>query len=204
MGNEERTEGGDVERLLDVGGVEIDEWAAGAEARIVDHDVWRSKGAVDIGEQLVDLSALARVAGEGPRPGFLHQRREIVGAARRERDLDAVLGQRPCERGGQSRTRADDQRGSESGVCHGEIRFRRVALGGMLTRQADRRRWHPQARTVRWDNRREGGRENSDGPPEICRSGCEKGSGGISVPARVAGRSYRAATAGTVGCEWCA
>ena len=102
LGDEERTEGGDVERLLDVGGIEIDERAASAEARIVDHDVGRSEGAVDIGEQLVDLRALARVAVERPRPGFLHQRLEIVGAARRERDLDAVLGQRPCERGGES------------------------------------------------------------------------------------------------------
>src|SRR4029450_12684892 len=47
-----------------------------------------SESAVDIGEKLVDLRALARIAAERPRPGLLHERLEIVGPARRERDLD--------------------------------------------------------------------------------------------------------------------
>ena len=40
--------------------------------------------------------------------------------------------------------------------------------------------------------------------PKFYRPDCEKGRGNFFVPARVAGRPYRAATAGTVGCEWCA
>ena len=52
LGDQERAEGGDVERLLDFGGIEIDERPARAIARVVDHDLGRAEGAVDSANSL--------------------------------------------------------------------------------------------------------------------------------------------------------
>ncbi len=114
LGDQEGAIGGDRERLLHVDRIELDERPAGAEARIVDHDVGRAEGGLDVGEQLLDIGALAGVAGEGLRIGLLNQRVEIAGAARGERDLDAFLGQSAGERGGKPGAGADDERGIES------------------------------------------------------------------------------------------
>src|SRR5262249_57144311 len=75
-----------------------------------------------IGEQLLDCVGLGGGAGERPRAGLLDERIEVAGGARRKRHLDPILGQRPRERRAQSRTRADDERGIEFDVRHGEIR----------------------------------------------------------------------------------
>src|SRR5262249_6501953 len=123
LGDEEAAIGGHRERLLHVERIELDERTAGAEACVVDHDVGRAAGRVEIGEQLLDLAALARVAGERPRAGLLDERIEVAGGARRKRDLDPILGQRPREGSGEPRTRANDERGIEFDIGHGEIRF---------------------------------------------------------------------------------
>jgi hypothetical protein len=114
---------GDRDRLLDLGRVELDERAAGAIAGVVDHDFGGAERAVELGEQLLDLSALAGVAGEGARAGFLGERIEIAGRARRQRDLDAVLGERAGERGGEPGAGADDECGGEFRVGHGRPCF---------------------------------------------------------------------------------
>src|SRR5215472_9307976 len=82
-----------------------------------------AEGRVEIGEQLLDLAAFGRVAGERPRAGLLDERIEVAGGACRKRDLDPILGQRPREGSGEPGTRADDERGVEFDIGHGEIRF---------------------------------------------------------------------------------
>src|SRR6185503_13767050 len=62
-------------------------------------------------EQGLHLVPLARVAGDRDRPGFLQQRRELFGIARRERDLHAFLCEQPRERCAQAAAGADDQCG---------------------------------------------------------------------------------------------
>ena len=75
-----RAVGGDRERLLDLGRIELDERPAGAEARIVDHDLRRTGSRIEVGKQLLDVGALAGVAGEDLRADLFRERLEIIGA----------------------------------------------------------------------------------------------------------------------------
>src|SRR5262249_49341896 len=137
LGDQERTIGGDRDRLLHVRWIELDERPARAEARIVDDDFRCAEAAVEGGEQFVDLSALARVTGERLRADVLGERFEIAGAAGGERDLDSFLRQRPRQRGGEAGARPDDQGGVEMGVGH-VLASRIIAIMVDLSRGSDR------------------------------------------------------------------
>ena len=109
--HQKAAEGGDHQRLCDLVGNELDERAAGAVARVVDDHIGRAEGGFDVGEQLRHLSAIGRIAGKGLGAGLLRQRRQIVGAARGERDLQSGLGKEPRQRGGKPRADADNECG---------------------------------------------------------------------------------------------
>src|SRR5262249_18336530 len=49
LGDEEAAIGGDGERFLNVERIELDERTAGAKTRVVDHDVGRAEGSIEIG-----------------------------------------------------------------------------------------------------------------------------------------------------------
>ena len=57
-----------------------------------------------------NIGASARVAGKHLRAGLFRQRLEILGAARRERHLYSLDGQRSCQRRAQPGAGADNQR----------------------------------------------------------------------------------------------
>ena len=65
--------------------------------------------------RLLDVGALGGVAGEGLGAGLDREVVQVVGRARRQRDLDAVLGQDARQRGGEAGAGADDQGGGEFG-----------------------------------------------------------------------------------------
>jgi hypothetical protein len=99
-------------------GVELHERPAGAVAGVVDHDFGRAHGGVEIVEQLLHLVALGGVAGEGLGLGLDREVVQIVGGARRQRDLDAFLAQDARQRGGEAGAGADDEGGVEAGLGH--------------------------------------------------------------------------------------
>ena len=107
--HQEAAERGDHQRLFDLVGIELDERAARAVARVVDDHIGRAEGGFDVGEQLRHLGAIGRIAGKGLGAGLLRQRRQIGGAARGERDLQSGLGKEARQRGGKPRADADDQ-----------------------------------------------------------------------------------------------
>ena len=90
--HQEAAERGHRDRLLDLGRIELGERPARAVARVVDHDLGRADGGVEIGEQLLDVGALGGVARERLGAGLDREVVQIVGRARRQRDLHAVLG----------------------------------------------------------------------------------------------------------------
>ncbi len=124
LGDEEGAIGGDRERFLHVERINLDEGAAGTKACIVDDDVRRPEGGIDIGEQLIDVPALGCVAGERPPADFFDEPIEVAGGARSERHLDVLFGQRACEGGAQPGTYAHDERGIEFDIRHGEFPVR--------------------------------------------------------------------------------
>ena len=94
--HQEPGEGTDDERLLYFGRIEFHKRTSGAIAGIVDNDIWGAERSFDVGEQLRDLLVLCRITRKGLAADFLRERREIVGAARRERHLHACFGK--CSR----------------------------------------------------------------------------------------------------------
>ncbi len=84
--DQESAEGGDGNRLLDLGRIEIDQRPARAIAGIVDDDVRRGLGGVERGKHGLDVGALRGVACEGARAGVLRQAAQACRArARRAR-----------------------------------------------------------------------------------------------------------------------
>jgi hypothetical protein len=84
-------------------------------AGVVDHDLGRADGGVEIVEQARDVGALGGVAGEGLGAGLDREVVQVLGRARCQRDLHAVLGQDACQRGGEAGARTNDQGGVEFG-----------------------------------------------------------------------------------------
>src|SRR6185437_5297522 len=88
-----------------------------AVAGVIDHHV-RSSGGIERGEQFVHLRAIAGITGIGLRAGFLGERGEFIGRARRQRDRHAGFGESTRQRGRKAGAGADDESG---GVIHGAI-----------------------------------------------------------------------------------
>src|SRR5262245_40197109 len=91
----------------------------GAEACVIDHDIGRGGRGVELVEQPLDFGVLAGVAGQGTRSGFLDERGQISGRARRERHREALAREGARERGAQSGTGANDKGLLEYGTRHG-------------------------------------------------------------------------------------
>ena len=116
--DQESAESGDLERFGDFDRIELGEWPAGAIAGVVDDNVRRELGRIEIGEQLLDLVALGGIAVEGLGAGRLDELVELGCQARSERDLHAGFGERARERGRQAGAGADDEGGSVALLAH--------------------------------------------------------------------------------------
>ena len=112
LGDKKTAESGDRERLLDFGGIELDEGTAGAVTGIIDDHVRGAVGALNLAKEVHDIAPLGGVASESLTADLLRQRREIGHAARRERYLDTGLGKSAGDRRGKPAADADDEGGS--------------------------------------------------------------------------------------------
>ena len=110
--HQEAAKGGHRQRLLDLGGIELDKRSARPIARVIDDDVGRAECRFNIGEEFRHLHALCRIAGKGLAADFLGQFRKLGGPARSQRDRHAGLGESPRQRGGKPGPGPDDERGS--------------------------------------------------------------------------------------------
>ena len=116
--DQEAAEGGGHQGLFDLGRIEFSDRTAGAITRIVDHDLGRAEGTVEVGEQLLHIGSLAGIAGKGLGVDLLGQTVEVGRRARRQRHLDAFGAEHPCQRRAETRPRAHDQRGVELHIGH--------------------------------------------------------------------------------------
>jgi len=112
LGYQEAAKGGDRQRLLHVGGIELDKRPAGPIARVVDDDIGRAKRRFDVGEEFYHFYALCRIAGKGFAANFLGQLCKFGGPARCERDGHTGSGESPRQRGREPGPGPDNQRGS--------------------------------------------------------------------------------------------
>jgi hypothetical protein len=112
LGYQEAAKGGDRQRLLHVGGIELDKRPAGPIARVVDNDIERAERRFDVGKEFCHLHALCRIAGKGLAADFLGQLRKFGGPARSQRDGHTGSGESPRQRGREPGPGPDDQRGS--------------------------------------------------------------------------------------------
>ncbi len=117
--HQESAIGGDLDRLGDFDRIEFDERPPRAIAGVVNDDVGRELGRVEIGEQLLDLVALGSVAIERLGVGRLDELIELGGRARGQHDAHPRLGERARERGRQAGAGADDEGGSVALLAHG-------------------------------------------------------------------------------------
>ena len=92
-------------------GIKVGHRAAGAGAGVVDDDVRHALGGNHDLEQGGDFLGFGGLAGEGCAGGFLGQLLQLVGVAGGQGHLQAVLGEKPGERGAQARANADNKRG---------------------------------------------------------------------------------------------
>src|SRR5512135_1524067 len=107
--DQEAAESRDLDGAAHVLRRQVDQRPAHAAARVVDHDVGRAAG-IDRLEQAGNVGRIAGVALEDARPGLLGQRRQLVGLARGDRDLQAVPGEQARQGGTEAGAYADDQR----------------------------------------------------------------------------------------------
>ena len=133
--HQKAAEGADDERLLDLGRIEFDERTAGAIARVVDDDIGRAERAFDIGEELCDVGVLGRIAGKGFAADLFGKRREIVGAARRQRHLHARFRESARHRGGKPAADPDNERRSIRQLGHAALHFRPKVPGADMSGQ---------------------------------------------------------------------
>src|ERR1051326_615801 len=99
------------ERLLDLDGIQLDQWSAGAVAGVVDHHVGCPQVGCDGVEQRRHLRAAAGVAGVDPGFRIPGQGLELLWLARGERYFHTVLGEEPSERRAQAASGAADEGG---------------------------------------------------------------------------------------------
>ena len=81
----------------------------------------RAEQGFTIGKQVLNGRGLACIAGECPSANLAQQRIEIVRGARRQRNLNTLLGERAGKRRTQACAGADDEGGLELEVGHGCI-----------------------------------------------------------------------------------
>ena len=99
LGDEKGAERADLECALDGGGIELSERALDAGARVVDDDVGFADAALCGLEERGDGCRLRRVGGDRRGAGLCSERRELLGVAGGEGDLDAERCQTAGERG---------------------------------------------------------------------------------------------------------
>jgi hypothetical protein len=114
LAHQEAAVAGHHQGLLDLDGIELDEGATHAIARVVDDDIGHAEVAHDRGDAGTRVLAAAGIAGVGPRRGLFGQRRDLAGIAGGERHRHAFLGEEPRQGGAEATAGTYD----EGGLAH--------------------------------------------------------------------------------------